>query len=256
MSGSSIRPRDAVYFLHIPKTAGSSLHRLLVDQYGERLCPFRLWDDLDERNIDSLANYDAFSGHFGMALPKYLRRPVRTFTFLRNSVDRTVSHFLHVKRDTGHPYHRYVSSFTLDDFLEDPITLPLVYNWQARYLASANISGLDAIPRVRLSGSSKSHGQAAVTWELMTFGLRDSQIRTFAEETIRRMHFVGFVEAFEASTTELSGLLGFDGPVLYRYNVASNRSDIETVSQKTIERIKSLTQIDSEVYELARSLKS
>jgi hypothetical protein len=238
----------AIYFLHIPKTAGSSVHSMLVKNFGEKVSPFRLWDDIGPAAPPSLRQYEVFSGHFGISLLKLIERPLTVFTFLRDPVARTTSHFMHVKREARHPYHHYVSGMAFSDFLHDPLTVPLVYNFQSRYLAyelAGSACGHRAAPDA-------SRGQLSVTWEAMSFGMSDHDIRTQALATLEKLQFVGFAEDFDKSISRLTKLLRVKKPYIARDNVSPNTHEIGKLTAAMRRRISDLTQIDAELYQAAK----
>ena len=98
----------AYYFLHIPKTAGTSIRTWLQARAGFRLCPDTLWSELLRRDRATLGEFDLFIGHFYTALPSYLDEKLVTFTFLRHPVNRSVSHYLHIMREQSHYLHERV----------------------------------------------------------------------------------------------------------------------------------------------------
>lgn len=81
-----------VYFLHIPKTAGTALRRYLTRFYprSERL-PYATLDELALASRESLQSYRFYCGHFGTGLYSLIDRPLPTVTMLRHPFDQTVS---------------------------------------------------------------------------------------------------------------------------------------------------------------------
>ena len=78
-----------------------------------------------------------FRGHFLTHLEPYLGRKLATFTMLRDPVERTISHYYHVRRDPDHPSHEDTSRMSLREFCVDPLTRHMVENFQAGYLAKS-----------------------------------------------------------------------------------------------------------------------
>jgi hypothetical protein len=131
------RTSDPPYFLHIPKTAGTSFMALLHAQYEvATICPAYLWRDLLQIPKEQLSEYQLFRGHFYAYLEPYLQHSLRVITFLRDPIARSLSHYAHVKRAPGHYFYQRAQD--LGDFLaflRDPVTNPLIVNFQTRALA-------------------------------------------------------------------------------------------------------------------------
>ncbi|KAA1184421.1 sulfotransferase family protein [Rhizobium tropici] len=239
----------AVYFLHIPKTAGTTIQHLLAEKFGERIYPEGLWDNLWNENFSPLDNWDVFWGHFGFAFARMLGRPSWIFTFLRDPFERTISHFLHVKRDQGHPYHKYLLNKTFEEFVFDPVAVPLVYNVQSRYLAypfSADACGARIPP-------GQTTNAVSVTWELMSYGMKDDEIHSCAFTALDKINFVGFVEHMDESVNQLARHLDLNVGEIPKLNVSAIGNQIEDISDRARERVAKLTLIDKELYDAARA---
>jgi len=88
-----------IIFLHIPKTAGQSVHAALVRAFGEdAVCPARVNDQLKEYTIGELNRYQVFSGHLDWSLLDCLQGPSYTFTVLRKPIDRILSFYFFLRR--------------------------------------------------------------------------------------------------------------------------------------------------------------
>lgn len=126
-------------FIHIPKTAGSSLgtelgrmrrpyiniHRRYF--YGDTVTFSRIEDDIDDVVHDGvLPRTRSCSGHFSwtQAAPLRAARPdARTFTFLRDPVARIVSDYRY-SRTPSHPtYAQTIARFpTIEQYIDAPET--------------------------------------------------------------------------------------------------------------------------------------
>ncbi|MCX8158655.1 MAG: sulfotransferase family protein, partial [Candidatus Diapherotrites archaeon] len=84
--------RPAIAFIHIPKTAGSSLHYLFKEKFGaEKVSP--LFNDLHLLPISFTYLYDVIFGHMDYEIAKLTiqRKDVKLITFLRDPIKRLIS---------------------------------------------------------------------------------------------------------------------------------------------------------------------
>jgi hypothetical protein len=82
----------SVIFLHIPKTAGQSVHGFLHAQFQpEEFCPARENFQLLPIPIERLQKYRLFSGHLDWSLLDAVPEPRFVFTVLRRPIERILS---------------------------------------------------------------------------------------------------------------------------------------------------------------------
>lgn len=135
--------RVRLYFMHIPKTAGSSLRRAFAKQFQGRAA-HTAW------NIDQLADVPGsvvrghayVTGHFGREIYPIIGEATATFTVIREPVARARSHYQHICRDVRHYAHEMVRGWSFSQFIGEPRLRPLWVNYQARHVA-ANFGLLD-----------------------------------------------------------------------------------------------------------------
>jgi len=90
--------KSKVIFLHIPKTAGQSVHTALVNAFGkDEVCPVRVNDQLRRMSINELNKYRVFSGHLDWSLLDCLRGQKYVFTILREPMDRILSFYFFLR---------------------------------------------------------------------------------------------------------------------------------------------------------------
>ena len=87
-----------ISFLHIPKTAGQSVHALLVNLFpAEEICPARLNEQLYCYTINQLRSYNLFSGHLDWSMVKLSGCFDFTFTVLRDPFERILSMYFYMR---------------------------------------------------------------------------------------------------------------------------------------------------------------
>jgi hypothetical protein len=89
-----------VVFLHIPKTAGQSVHSFLVHLFGQSaVAPARVNEQLIQMSIPQIRQYTVFSGHMDWALLDCIESPRFVFTILREPTDRILSFYFYLRSE-------------------------------------------------------------------------------------------------------------------------------------------------------------
>lgn len=126
--------KSKLYFLHIPKTAGTSISSMLGDLAHKKGMQFQgpyLLDHLQKSSDWKVANF--LAGHLAL-LP--LKHDFKYFTVIRDPIERLYSYYKHVGRDEGHYFNKLLISQNLnfEQWLIHPETRNLNYNLQTRYV--------------------------------------------------------------------------------------------------------------------------
>jgi hypothetical protein len=84
---------DVLFFMHIPKTAGTTMHNILFKQYKVGIETYSTYpfNDLPLGGLNE--NVKCVIGHNQFGFHKNLNKPFRYFTLLRNPVDRVISDY-------------------------------------------------------------------------------------------------------------------------------------------------------------------
>ena len=117
---------EAVIFLHVPKTAGTTLNRLIeweyplfemysVDPVFFRWSASHLW----QLPVRRLERTRMFKGHMLFGLHEILPQPATYITVLRDPIDRVISAFYFMRSYVLHPlYWKFKrENWTLEDFV-------------------------------------------------------------------------------------------------------------------------------------------
>lgn len=137
---------DKQIFVHIPKTAGSTLDQILNREAhgsvywlsgGAREAMARL----AQMSSEDALRYALYAGHLPWGLHMLIPAPCRYLTMLRNPVDRLVSHYFHVLNEPGHhSYDQIVTGqMSLLDFVSSDISIE-IDNLQTRFIAGLEAS--------------------------------------------------------------------------------------------------------------------
>ncbi len=241
------------YFLHIPKTAGTSTNQFF-DTLGLR-ANISLWDQLLHlERIDGPVHVPFYSGHYHMHLEPYLGRKLTRLTMLREPVARTISHYQHAKRDPHHPAYDMVQCMDLKEFCTNSRTRHMVENYQARYLVDF---GLD--PRslgAAFTPDDLSRFLLQDMLEIMTTGVvADDLLYAAAASNLRSFAAVGTTEEFVDTMERFAVALGFPLPPHFdeRHNTADNSlqpSDLDTETMRVVCRA---TEVDQALHRLVQT---
>jgi FkbM family methyltransferase len=234
------------YFLHIPKTAGTSTNRFL-ELLSPRLEAW-LWDQLIERERAGAPTFGALmSGHFHMHLEPFAGRKLKRFTILREPVARTVSHYLHVKRAPDHPYFQMAQSLSLLEFCTHPKTRHMVENYQARYLVDF---GIDVrVPGALCSAEELASFQLQDLLDRLTVeAVPDDLLHSAAAANLESFGAVGVTEKFPQAMQKFAAIFDrADAPKFFneRHNAAPGPVSLDAETRSAILRV---TEVDLALY--------
>lgn len=221
-------------FLHIQKTAGTSLVNMARRYYGDSVVSHADYCDFAP---DALRKFGFISGHFGYAYARQLMEHRFSFTFLRDPVERILSFygFCRTREHIQYDIYQLARDHELPDFLEQCMATPFlkmqVWNNQVWQLAhgyvpphTANVDEFSPAELLRL-----------------------------AKEHLHEFSHVGFTETFAADTAPVLDALGFPPMnTLPIANVGPPRLAFADQSSEVQDLLNQLTVLDRQLYEYAR----
>lgn len=229
-----------VLFLHIPKTAGSTLREVLKRCYGNSMYSIDGGDVRRSKKkllsipVSRRAELRLIEGHMGFGWHEFLPQACTYITILREPIDRIISHYYYVLRTPEHYLHQTVTSqkMTLEDFVSSGITEE-TDNGQTRLLSGAE----EPLQRPFAQGS-------------IRFGECSVQILERAKQNLHA-HFsvIGLVERFDETLMLLKQTFGWRIPFYIPENVTRHRPRKEEIPRETLELIKRHNELDISLYE-------
>lgn len=226
-------PDAALIFLHIPKTAGSSLSKIIKQHYSKSETA-----TLDKAGIarfkslpaEQRARYRLIQGHLYFGLHRFIPRASTYVTFLRHPIERALSFYYYARTTPDHYLYPVLTSEDVDlnGMLARDLTIEL-QNHQTRMLA----------------GNEWQNPQCAVT--------RTTLER--AQENLRS-HFrvVGLQEEFDASLLLLHRAFGWPVRSYARENVTEGKPREKPLDIETQRLLEEKNSFDLELYAYARNL--
>lgn len=243
------------YFLHIPKTAGTSFRVALENRFAlDEICPHYELQPLMAAHRDRPQGWRLYRGHLGYNLVTLLPFSLRVVTVLRAPEARLLSHFRHIARDPHHPRHRLVAEegMTLEDFLSDPELARELTNQQARQLGQG-------VPRDRLQAmlaASDSQQEFARRYRA-AIPADEASDQADLERALARLPdlaLVGLAEELPTTLARLARLLGGRPPRQVPHLNADPRGERPAFSRRLRSLVEQATWADRILYEKARKL--
>jgi Galactose-3-O-sulfotransferase len=222
---------EAVIFLHVPKTAGTTLNRLIeweyplfemysIDPVFFRWSASHLWR-LPSRRLKKTR---MFKGHMLFGLHKILPQPATYITVLRDPIDRVISAFYFMRSYTLHPlYWKFRrEKWTIEDFVR---RLPRE-NVQCKILAGAEYNS----------------------------PCTDVIFEQAKENLLGHFSVVGLSERFEESLALMKLRFGWRLRCYSSFNVTRARPKKHDLSQATLDLLVAKNSFDVALYEFAVSM--
>ncbi|MCA9885220.1 MAG: sulfotransferase family 2 domain-containing protein [Anaerolineae bacterium] len=238
---------DILYFLHVPKSAGTSMHFVLSQKFSpeetlevrhlpnptmlarvranfrHHIVTFPEYSDLAINPDANLGRFKFIRGHILYRPPAFKNFRTSYATILRNPVDRLYSEYVHITTYRNNHLHQKVKDFTYDEFLKHDSVLHSMYNVMTRNLFGARAERAESLE------------QACANLDSMTF--------------------VGIAEHFQASMILLHYTYGwkYDYEPVHR-NAAKNKNQQPELSEEAVRNLQEITQLDRQLYDYAVNL--
>lgn len=235
-----------IFFLHIPKTAGTSLRGFLEGLYPEsRCCKTWFTDSLLKSPPWELAESYFIAGHYPASILDWL--PPNEFskiTFMREPLARSISHFNHLKTENDAFMHSVARDCDLDGFLNRNDGVFELANMQTRYLGALDIDSEYFVHREHISK------EDADAW---TIGPRIEKAFRRALDFLEQCDVLGIVEYMQDSMLLLSSSLGLSSQAFMGY---ANRGKLipPSISVETLDRLREINQFDIKLYDEAKRI--
>ncbi|QKK06804.1 MAG: sulfotransferase family 2 domain-containing protein [Planctomycetota bacterium] len=239
-------PDERLYFLHIPKTAGTSLRTFLESRFDfEEVCPILKLNGLLPFSPTELDKYRLFCGHHGLYIRSLLRSEPVMLTVLRDPLQRTISHFRHLQATEKDWLHETVKHMTFEEFVMSEHGVVELLNFQTRYLVLDDIRddffGHSALRRRGVHELERKYG--------------DPSLVDRAKALLDRIAFVGIQEQFDETLRLLSYTFGWPPVESFpSFNSAKVPFDASQLTDEVVGRVRELTTIDQEVYDYGAEL--
>lgn len=225
-----------VIFLHIPKTAGVTVRHLIQRQYtetemyyGDHLSPTEVADAFASLTANQKMQFKMVWGHLIFGVHQHLPQKATYFTFLRDPVERTISHYYYIlSRPHEFEIARYLreNNFSFHEALEQELILD-IQNVQTRMVAG-------------------------LPYDFPPNTYKEEHLEMAKKNLTDHFAMVGLVERFDESLLLLKKVLSWDSIFYYQKNKTPQRPYQRQIPPETLALIKKENRLDLQLYEFAQ----
>lgn len=231
------RKTDTLIFLHIGKTAGTSLRKIIHQEYrydnvftlGAGQHSLRTFPNLPQQQRQNL---HVVIGHMQYGLHQHLPRRAVYITCLRDPIERLISLFYYIKQEREHGLNPIINAKNLDlrgfiqAALDREIDTHLADNYQTKSIA----------------GSAPYYG---------TYG---SELFDTAQQNLKdNFAVIGLSERFDETVLLMQHILGWDTPFYRTQNITRSRAKRSDLDSATLSLIEQTSILDLTLYEYGKT---
>jgi hypothetical protein len=219
-------------FIHIPRSAGTAFIENLRLYYPMLVAPYNMWGHFV--GVTDLDSYDFLGGHSNYQIKDLLtdKNPL-WMTLLSEPINRTYSHYIHLKDNYQNIFDNVLKMMTVEEFLFCPFWNRLMNNLQTR-----------------LIGTNFRKGTVVDNVDFLLHVQPTEETLDLAKRRLKKFFFIGIKEKLNESITYLNELLDIQVP-LYGYPPTPYS---KTLSYKFLAKLEEINQLDMELYKFGLEL--
>ena len=244
--------QEQLIFLHIPKTAGSSLNKMLSEAYGVEDQYVHYNSTLNLIKDPKRRHRPLILGHIHYDSLQVLSTNRKVITFLREPVARTISAFEFMK---SHPetWLGKLAQGSITEFLTHPAVIRSIRDLQTRLLG-LKLEFKKLYADLVAGRIDKPHYFARI--QAMAQDAVDQESLETAKERLKTLDFVGFTDTFDDDARALFAQLGKPCHQVARTNqTIAKFKKRDQYTEEEITLVRSLNSLDIQLYDFAKELR-
>jgi hypothetical protein len=225
--------RHTTIFVHISKTAGSTLHSIIEKQYPpENLVHLKgkpyIRDTIEtfiHAPDEEKTNIRLLTGHIHYGIHAYLPQNATYFSLLRNPTDRIVSDYYYILRTPTHPRYNIMTQnkMSIKDYIDAGF---VTANAQTKILAGMMFQN-----------------ETDCTQKTLDTAIQNIE-KDFA--------VVGLTERFDETLLLFKNAFGWDNISYVKRNVTKNRPKVSELNSVDLEALNRLNEFDNQLYDYVK----
>jgi Sulfotransferase family len=226
-------------FLHVPKTAGSTFRHIIERQYCsgsiQHLYESDFGEELAAIPPSQMEGLRVVMGHFYFGAHTFLSGPSTYITFLRDPIDRVISHYYYAQRAPSHYFYHSARKLNLKEFVQYCSRMSKESGAALGYCSdndqTRQLAGQCGIPSFETSS--------------------DEMLNIAKRHLAEHFAVVGITEEFDRSLMLISRLLGWRHPFYTKQNVTHRHPRKDELPRETLRVIEAYNELDRELYRYA-----
>ena len=249
-----LKNEDLLYFLHIPKTAGTSFFDFLENQFEYHQIHPRLKDKhfIKEKRYN-FSNSNLLRGHIGYGIYQSVSKNLIYVTMLRSPIDQVLSRYAQFTSPIYMDKHpdELTRKIDLLDMLNDEKQSRRFFNPQTRFIAS----DLDITTKRKNNLDGEERPTTMNILEMEVPEKNNKELLQTAKKRLEKFKFVGLTEYFKESIWLLCYTFGWKPTSKFpQVNLSKSRLKKENISSELTEKILENTKLDRDLYEFGKKI--
>jgi hypothetical protein len=248
-------PGKTLIFCHVPKTAGTTLNRIIESQYNplrihsipgaKRIVAIERFKRLPERRRRRI---QVLKGHMEYGLHEHLPQPSTYMTMLREPVAQVISSYYYGLSSQAHPLYEIMNArkTTLEEYVD---LAQWANNLQTKLLGGIPMAKVQPFESLAIA----KRGEIVPPDRFLGAHADDGTLAAAKRNLEREFSVVGVTDRFDESVALMIVAYDWDVPFYQKFRETKKRPP-EKIDEAVLEKIRNLNAHDIELYAFGRKI--